>query len=149
MSVIMTIEVEEQNRDVLATMPPADDGYQLPKIMDDLDEIARSQGVPPLSRFIQQDADALEEMAAAMEDLDMDVPDYEAPDPDAWHDSAEALCVVQTILLYLRDHPELIEERWGDERRICEDEIVPELEGFERRLEYLASRQVRFRFDVG
>jgi hypothetical protein len=145
----MTIEVEERNRDVLATMPPADDGYQLPKIMDDLDEIARVQGVPPLSRFGQQDADALEDMAAAMEELDMEVPDYEAPDADAWHDATEALRVVRAILSYLKEHPEVIQERWASDRYISEDEIVPELEGFETRLEYLASRQVRFRFDIG
>jgi hypothetical protein len=145
----MTIEVEGGDRTVRAGMPQANDGYEIPKVFGDLDEIAMSQGMTPLSRFVQEDGDVLEEIASAMEEMDMEVPEYDTPDPDAWHDPAEALSVLKSILSHLRAHPEWIEERWAGNRRIAEDEIVPELEGFAQRLAYLASRQVRFRFDVG
>jgi hypothetical protein len=147
MSVVMTIEVEGNDRSVLEAMPAEHEAHELAQIIDDLDEIAGQEALPELSRFIQLDPNDLEEIANALKEDGLEVPDYQRPDPMAWHDPEDALTTIRGIMSHLTAHPEWIEKKWANMKRVDENEILPELEAFEQCLAYLASRQLRFRFD--
>jgi hypothetical protein len=147
MSVVMTIEVEGNDPSVLEAMPAGYEAHELAQIIDDLDDIARQEGLPELSRFIQLDPNDLEEIANALEEDGLEVPDYQRPDPMAWHDPEDALTTIRGIMSHLTAHLEWIEKKWANMKRVDDNEILPELEAFEQCLAYLASRQLRFRFD--
>lgn len=147
MSVTMTIEVEGHDSSVLEAMPAEYAAHELAQIIDDLDEIAGQEGLPELSQFIQLNGDDLEEIAKALEEDGLEVPDYQRPDPMAWHDPEMALTTIRGIKSHLTAHPEWIEKKWANRKRVDANEVVPELTAMEQCLAYLASRQLRFRFD--
>src|SRR5688572_5113470 len=68
MAVVLSFQVPEQRSEVLSSMPnELRDSYMIPKILDDLDAIAASQGLVTIGSLIRPDEDLLDEVEDAIE----------------------------------------------------------------------------------
>lgn len=147
MSTSMNVEAETTDRAIQAKLSRRQQAYTVPDLIDELDTLARTLQVRPLSQFIQLDAGEYDEMTDAMEQEGFGKPTHPRPDPTAWHEPAAGLATVRALLDHIEQHPELVEERWPGMTHTDIDDLVPELQGFEKVLRWLESKPLRFRFD--
>jgi hypothetical protein len=156
MSIIMAFELDTQDPSIRKNMPFVNDGaYHIPKVLDQLDELASGQHFAPISQFICPDTDTMEEMLDALDDDGEDTSKYgeelarARSLQDGWYNPRDALPSFQAIKSHLDSDPAYLQKLAKTDRFLVVDDLLEEIRGFIESLVYLDSRGVKFRFDLG